>query len=442
MKNVNCTMLEVICPLWILLFISLSFTPRATTAFSTAHVITYHKGLSVAFAGGGKCLVDSSSLSKQIRTVGSLRNQISGVHCRTTVLALAKSPADGKNDNSNDDTINGEVKHKNDINKLDEILGQLTNMFPLFVTSAAILGMARPQSLQWVNQGNLITYMLSTVMWGTGLTLTKEDFTNILNGDDRIAIPLGVLCQYLIMPTAAYVVGRTLLLSSSTLPKSLFLGLILVGCSPGGTASNLVTLIAQANVALSVLLTSVSTMMASICTPLLTKFLVGSTIAISGWTLCKATASVVLLPVILGMVVNQYAPTKARRISRFTPFASVLLVSLICGGVVAQNSSLLSGGTGGLLPRVILSVLSLHILGFTVGYLIPKHVFKREEETARTISIETGMQNSALAVVLARSISTAGPLACIPGALSATVHSCLGSMLAAYWRWKESQKNS
>ena len=229
------------------------------------------------------------------------------------------------------------------------------------------------------------------------------------------------------------------------LGKHLFLGLVLVGCSPGGTASNLVSLIAGADVALSVLLTACSTVLASVVTPLLTKWIVGSAIAVSGKALCMATAKVVLAPVALGVLLNEKMPRFCRWVSRFTPFASVVLVSLICGGVVANNSAMFMGGTAAVpsgamsIPMLILlSVLITHTLGFTAGYLVPKHVFGFPERTARTISIETGMQNSALAVVLAKSIG-ADPLSYLPGALSATVHSCLGSGLAAFWRVLDSR---
>ena len=124
------------------------------------------------------------------------------------------------------------------------------------------------------------------------------------------------------------------------------------------------------------------------------------------------------------------------------PFASVVLVSLICGGVVAQNvSSVLSVGGAGteLLPKIIGSVLLLHSIGFFMGYMVPRMGLGYPERTSRTISIEVGMQNSALAVVLARAIG-AHPLASLPGALSATAHSCLGSILAALWRLGDSRK--
>lgn len=232
------------------------------------------------------------------------------------------------------------------------------------------------------------------------------------------------------MPCSAWLVGRALKLSDP-----LFLGLILVGCSPGGTASNLVSLIAQADVALSVILTACSTILAVVVTPLLVQLLVGSSIQVSGWALCEATARVVLLPVLLGMILNAKLPRVARWLSRGTPLASVILVSLICGGVVAQNAGQALGNAA-YLPLVAGAVLSLHTLGFAAGYCVPKLGFGRSETTSRTISIEVGMQNSALAVVLARSMG-APALACLPGALSATAHSCLGSMLAAYWRLKK-----
>jgi len=332
-------------------------------------------------------------------------------------------------------------------NALDGLLSRLTSGFPFFVLFAAILGANRPIALEWVNQGSLISVMLASVMMGTGMTLEKKDFENVLKQYPG-AVPAGVLCQFMIMPIAAFLVGRSFLLGvDPTIGPSLFLGLVLVGCSPGGTASNLVSLIAGADVALSVLLTACSTILASFVTPLLVKILVGGTVRVSGLALCAATAKVVLLPVILGMAFNAKAPGLSKMISRFTPFASVVLVALICGGVVAKNAGTLmessalasTASSAPLLPVIVGSVLLLHTIGFLVGFLVPKFGLKYTEKTSRTISIETGMQNSALAVVLARSIG-APLIASLPGALSATAHSCLGSILAAYWRFIDSRK--
>lgn len=322
---------------------------------------------------------------------------------------------------------------------IDRILSTMTTAFPLFVTGAAMLGFLQPTALNWVNE--YTTIMLAAVMWGTGLTLQPSDFTKVWNSFP-LAVPVGVACQFVIMPLAAWSVGQCLSgLFEPTLHSALYIGLCLVGCSPGGTASNLVSLIAGANVALSVLLTSCSTFLAVVMTPLLVKTLMAGSnlpaIQVSGWALCAATAKVVLLPVFGGMAVQSKVPKLARAVSRWTPFGSVVLVSLICGGVVAQTAPLLRSSSA-IWSRVLLSVVALHSIGFLAGYLIPLRIF-RDEQVARTVSIEVGMQNSALAVVLARSIGS-HPAASLPGALSATVHSCMGSFLAAIWRLQSSRK--
>ena len=373
------------------------------------------------------------------------------------------------------------ISHPVQTSSLDSILSKLTYAFPLFVLSSAILGSLRPSTLLWVNRGNLISILLALVMMAMGMTLETKDFTTLFTPSSssstttrqdtnnntssaswKIMIPVGVACQYGIMPLAAWLVGRTFLLSSyssiasSTQDVALFLGLILVGSAPGGTASNLVSYIAGADVALSVLLTAISTVLASFITPLMVQILVGKTIQISGTALCIATAQVVLVPVFLGMILRSCLPKLAHIVSRFASFASVLFVSLICGGVVSNHADLILSTTTTratttitttttssssllLLPKIISSVCILHTLGFIMGYIIPRHVLRLNEKTARTISIETGMQNSALAVVLAKSIG-ADPISCLPGAFSATMHSCLGSLLAVYWRYVDQKK--
>jgi len=327
-------------------------------------------------------------------------------------------------DNDGEEQSAAETSTKSNLtsNRLDAIMSQLTSAFPVFVLSAAILGYVQPCTLQWVNQGSLISILLAAIMCGTGLTLQPADFLRVR--EQWTTVPLGVAAQFSIMPLTAWTLGRLFLLRTQPahVGASLFLGLCLVGCSPGGTASNLVTLIAGADVALSVVLTSCSTLLAVVATPTLVKLLVGGTTAVSGWALCAATAKVVLGPVLLGMFLNQKMPTLARGLSRFTPLASVLLVSAICGGVVAQNASLMAGAAIG--PTIVGSVLLLHAIGFALGYAVPRFGAKTSERTARTASIEVGMQNSALAVVLAQAMG-APDLACLPGALSATVRTFL-----------------
>ena len=228
---------------------------------------------------------------------------------------------------------------------LDRILSQLTLGFPFFVVVFAMMGVLHPTTLLWINKGNRVTVLLALVMFGTGLTLQKSDFRQIWDTKmNRYSVLLGVLCQFIIMPTTAYIVGRIFFLShlfipsctnimdvsaaaaaggggSTNIASALFLGLCFVGCSPGGTASNVVTYIANANVALSVVLTSCSTFAAVVVTPLLMQLLLRNTIygshmiaapgatgmigttptiQISGWSLCTSTAKVVCYPLLWG----------------------------------------------------------------------------------------------------------------------------------------------
>jgi len=296
--------------------------------------------------------------------------------------------------------------------------------------------MVRPSSLSWTgNNPRLIPFLLSAIMTGMGMTLTPADFSRVLGNPTLIAG--GVACQYGIMPLAAAAIA-----AASGLPPAAALGVILVGCSPGGTASNLVAMISRADVALSVCLTAASTLLAAAFTPAAVKLLsarhLSAEVAVDGAVLCAATCKVILGPVLLGMIVNRFAPGAAMVAGRFTPFASALLVGLICGGVVAQNASALTVGGPGLVA--LGAVTLLHCIGFSMGYILPRRIGKCSRRTSRTISIETGMQNSALAVVLAQSLPGISPIAALPGALSATVHSCVGSLLAIFWR-KQDRRN-
>mmetsp|Transcript_14921 Transcript_14921/g.19535 ORF Transcript_14921/g.19535 Transcript_14921/m.19535 type:complete len:471 (-) Transcript_14921:52-1464(-) len=359
---------------------------------------------------------------------------------KSALPAVASSSDDNKENDFIDDDSTTQTTGSS--SKLDEFLSTCTSAFPLFVLGSAILGVTRPSTLLWVNGGSIISIMLAAVMCGTGLTLKPKDFLQVWD-QNWSSVPLGVACQFLIMPLLAFTIGKIMLLPIPNVGNSLFLGLVLVGCSPGGTASNLVALIARANVALSVILTACSTFLAVVLTPTLVKLLVQSQVRVDGWLMCQTTSRIVLAPVLLGMLLNSKAPRFSQWVSRFTPFASVLIVSLICGGVVAQSAPLVmsSGSSSSLLARVSVSVFALHATGFALGYLVPSRLFGKPKDSSRTISIEVGMQNSALAVVLARSIG-APDIAGLPGALSATAHSCLGSILGAIWRLQEANASS
>lgn len=238
------------------------------------------------------------------------------------------------------------------------------------------------------------------------------------------AVTIGFVAQYSIMPMLAWAIAYVL-----SLPPHFAVGLILVGCCPGGTASNLVSYIAKADVALSVVMTVCSTMAAIMLTPLLTQLFAGALVPVDTWMLFKQTLQVVIIPVILGVLLNRWVPQLVLRIMPVAPLLSVLGVCAICAAVFAANAeSILNHGS-----ELVLAAALLHGGGFLVGYQLARAV-GYHSHSARTISVEVGMQNSGLAIVLAKQAFPLLPLAPVVGAVSAVMHSMLGSLLAVLWR--------
>jgi len=231
------------------------------------------------------------------------------------------------------------------------------------------------------------------------------------------------------MPILGLLIGRVF-----PVHPSVAVGLILVGCCPGGTASNVVTYLGKANVALSVVLTTASTFLASFATPLLTKTLAGTLVPVDAIGLAKSTASVVLLPVIVGLVLKKTVPGLVKLVVPFCPLVAVATVALICASIIGKSSvAILEAG-----PALLLAVVTLHTLGFAFGYFCSKKMGFVEKDR-RTVAIEVGMQNSALGVVLA-TVHFVDPLVAVPCAISATVHSCVGSLLAGAWRLRDAKR--
>jgi BASS family bile acid:Na+ symporter len=259
-------------------------------------------------------------------------------------------------------------------------------------------------------------------MLGMGLTLTFADFARVLSTPKRIFT--GLTLQYTIMPAIAFAVSRLL-----ALPLDFAVGLCIVGACPGGTASNVVTYLAKADLPLSVAMTTASTMGAVIATPVITKLLLGTLVPVDVAALLLSTVQVVLLPVLLGAALNQTFPKQVERLAPLSALSAVLLIAAICGSVIAQNASAVASAG----PRLLLAVAILHAGGFALGYGLSK-VVGMPEKVARTNSIEVGMQNSALGALLATSHFPGNPLAAVPCAISACTHSVMGSLLAAFWR--------
>lgn len=295
-----------------------------------------------------------------------------------------------------------------------------TTLFPLWVLLAGAAALVHPPLFSWFS-GSLIVWGLAVIMLGMGLTLSWSDFRRV--GDVPGSVAVGVGAQYLFMPLLGWASS-----AAFDLPTPLAVGVILVSCCPGGTASNVVCYLAGANVALSVVLTTVSTFAAIAMTPLLTQWLAGTLVEVDGWGLFRSTVQVVLLPVTAGVVFHHVAPRTVARILPVAPLVSVVAIVLICASIIAQSAdALMDSGL-----RLAGAVFVLHAGGFALGYGLGR-LLGYEESVARTMSVEVGMQNSGLGAVLAQR-HFANPLTALPAAISATFHSVIGSALAAWWK--------
>lgn len=303
-------------------------------------------------------------------------------------------------------------------------VGKLAGLFPIYVLIGGGLAVFFPDWFTWF-RGNWIVWGLAVVMLGMGATLRIQDFKTVMRLPGAVALGLGA--QYLIMPLLGWSIAR-----GFDLPAGFAAGLILVACCPGGTASNIVAYLARAHVALSVTLTMLSTLAAVVLTPLLTSWLVGTLVPVDARGLLMSTVQVVILPLGLGLALHHFLPRATAAILPVAPLVSALVVALICASIIGQNAASLRESA----PIFLLAVFLLHCGGFALGYALPK-VLGFETIIRRTVSIEVGMQNSGLGVVLAQR-HLADPMAALPCAVSSVFHSVIGSTLAGWWRLKTS----
>ncbi|MBE7413566.1 MAG: bile acid:sodium symporter family protein [Leptospiraceae bacterium] len=301
-----------------------------------------------------------------------------------------------------------------------------TKYFPIFVLIASVFTLLKPELFVWFS-GNWITFGLGLIMLGMGVTLEAKDFTNILKSPFYVFI--GVLLQFTIMPLLGWSIGLIL-----NLPTFFAVGLILVASCPGGTASNVITYIARGDLALSVTMTSVSTLFSVIATPILTWILAGNKINVNALGLFISTIQVVVFPVFLGVLLNKILPFFTKKIrSIFVVLAVACIVLIVASVIGSSRKAILSSGW-----KLVVSVFLLHFLGFLLGYIFSK-IFTKNEIVSRTVSIEVGMQNSGLGVVLAKN-NFSDPLVAVPSAISSLFHSLIASVLASYWQKKEKNR--
>ncbi len=290
--------------------------------------------------------------------------------------------------------------------------------FPLWAILLSTIAYFFPTLFTPLKPG--IVPLLMVIMFGMGITLTLGDFLRVIRQPGILL--LGVVLQYSIMPLAALLVAILL-----DLPTALLVGMVLVGSSPGGTASNVICYLARGNVALSVSLTLLSTLLAFAFTPALTWLYVGHAVPVPFWDMLYSVLKIVVVPVMLGAAINTLFGKRLRRWLPFFPLLSVIAIIIGIAIIVALNQPRLA--TVGF--AISLAVILHNLIGLLAGYWIPRW-FGKDAATCRTLAIEVGMQNSGLSVALA--ITYFSSLAALPGALFSIWHNLSGSLLAGYWR--------
>lgn len=292
--------------------------------------------------------------------------------------------------------------------------------FALWVLLAAALAIWVPQYFTWI--APWITTLLGIVMFGMGMTLKLEDFKLVLQHPKGVII--GIISQFTIMPLLAFVLAKTF-----QLPPEIAVGVILVGCCPGGTASNVMTFLAKGNTALSVTITSFTTLLAPIVTPALIYFLASEWLPVSFMAMFMSVVKVVLIPIILGILAQIFfKPVVAKSIDILPTISVVAIVLIVAAVVSGSRDKIIESGL------LILAVVILHNgLGYALGYLAAK-IFRMDYEDKKAVAIEVGMQNSGLGASLAA--THFDPISAVPSAIFSFWHNISGPILATYWSKK------
>lgn len=300
-------------------------------------------------------------------------------------------------------------------------LKQISNFFgkymSVIVLVVAALALFFPTSVSFIKT-TYVNYLLMTAMFCMGITLKIEDFKVLFTRPKDIAI--GAIAQFTIMPLLAF-----LLSLAFRLPPELAIGVILVGTCPGGISSNVITYLAKGDVPLSVGMTSVSTILAPLATPLLTLFYAGEKIDVNAVSMFISILQVVIAPIVLGFVINKFLHKFVEHFKDVLPLISVVAVVAIVAAVVSANSQRLMQ-----VGHLVVIVIIIHnTLGYMLGYFLGK-VCKFNNAKCKTISIEVGMQNAGLASSLASTHFAYMALAAVPGAIGSVWHCISGSIVA------------
>lgn len=309
---------------------------------------------------------------------------------------------------------------------LEKISGFAGKTFTLWVIIFAVIAFLLPDHFIWL--GSYIVPLLGIVMFGMGLTLELSDFKEVFRKPKEVS--LGVIGHFIIMPSLAFLLAVGL-----DLPKEVAVGVILVGCCPSGTASNVMVFLARGNVALAVAIASVSTILAPVVTPLLILLFASKWVNVSVGALFLSIVQVVIVPLVLGFIIKKFFRKQANAGAKALPLVSVIAIVLIVTAVVSGSADRIAQ-TG----LLIFGVVILHnVLGFLIGFFFAR-LCGMDLAKQKAVSMEVGMQNSGLGVAIATAHFS--PLAAVPSAIFSVWHNISGSLLAnIYSRLKEKNNN-
>ncbi|MCU4333411.1 bile acid:sodium symporter family protein [Acinetobacter pittii] len=298
--------------------------------------------------------------------------------------------------------------------------------FALWVIIFAALALWQPELFVWLKA--YIPWILGVIMLGMGMTMTVDDFKGVLQSPKAVLI--GVVAQFVVMPGLAYVLCKLF-----NLPPEIAVGVILVGCCPGGTASNVITYMAKGNVALSVACTSVSTLLAPVLTPAIFYLLASQWLKIDAASMFISILQVVLLPIVVGLILRTWLKRQVESYIQVMPLVSVIAIVAIVAAIIGgSKAAILQSGL------LILAVVILHNgLGYLLGFTAARF-FKLPYADSKAIAIEVGMQNSGLGVALAAVHFAASPITAVPSAIFSLWHNISGPALATYWASKHKQE--
>lgn len=296
-------------------------------------------------------------------------------------------------------------------------------LFTISVVLAATVAVLFPQYFTEVNGWplkNLIVPLLQVIMFGMGATMSWQDFRNVVKMPKAVLI--GLVCQFTIMPFVGFGLANAF-----NLPPEIAAGIVLIGCSPSGLASNVMTYIAKANVALSITLTTIATLLSPLITPALMKLLAGQFIEIDFWTMVWDIVKMVILPVIGGLIVNQLMGERGGWLKRLLPVLSMAgIATIIVVVTAAGRESLLNVGW-----LMVLAVVLHNVLGFLLGYWAAR-LFGMNEQDCRTVSIEVGLQNAGIASGIALKLGKLATMG-LAAVLFGPLMNFTGSILANWW---------